>query len=89
LFARQPHEGGEGLTSDQIAELAGDAGVPRDVIDAFADRTFEPWIAKVTDTAFSNGITGTPTVKINGEVFTGDLYTTGSLTAAVTAAKGR
>ena len=55
---------------------------------AFDDRIFEPWIEKSTKAAFDT-ITGTPTVKINGVVFKGDLYTAGPLTEAVTAAKGR
>jgi protein-disulfide isomerase len=86
LFAQQPHEGSSGLTDNQIAALARDAGVPPDVISTFAERTFEPWIAKVTDAAFASGITGTPTVKINGAVFKGDLYTAGRLTDAITTA---
>jgi protein-disulfide isomerase len=89
LFAQQPAEGSEGLTDGQIANLAQGAGVPQDVINAFADRTFESWIATFTDKAFASGITGTPTVKINGTVFKGDLYTVGPLTDAVTAAKGQ
>jgi len=89
LFAQQPHEGSDGLTNDQIANLAHGAGVPQDVINTFVDRTFEPWIAKLTDTAFASGITGTPTLKINGTVFKGDLYTVGPLTDAITAAKGQ
>jgi protein-disulfide isomerase len=89
LFANQPEEGSEGISNDQIAYLARGAGVPPEVINAFADRTFEPWISKLTDTAFASGITGTPTVKINGKVFKDDIYTAGSLTNAVTAAKGQ
>lgn len=89
LFAQQPHEGSDGLTNDQIANVAHGAGVPQDVINTFVDRTFEPWIAKLTETAFASGITGTPTVKINGTVFKGDLYTAGPLTDAITAAKGQ
>jgi len=89
LFAQQPHEGSDGLTDDQIANLARGAQVPQDVINTFADRTFEPWIAKFTETAFAGGITGTPTVKINGTVFKGDLYTAGPLTDAITTAKGQ
>ena len=56
-------------------------GAARTSIDAFTERIFEPWVAEVTDAAFAAGITGTPTVKINGEVFKGDLYTAGPLTA--------
>lgn len=90
LFAQQPQEGGQGLSDAQIAELARGAGVPQDVVDAFADRTFEPWIAQVTETAFAGGINSTPTVKVNGVVFKGDLYTAGPLTEAInTAARGQ
>jgi protein-disulfide isomerase len=89
LFSRQPAEGGPGLTDDEIADLAGGAGVPPEVVSSFRERIFEPWIAKVTDTAFKSGITGTPTVKIDGTVFDGDLYTAGPLTQAIAAAKDR
>ena len=86
LFAQQPHEGSQGLSDAQIADLARGAGVPQDVIDAFAGRTFEPWVSKVTEEAFASGVSSTPTVKINGVVFKGDLQTEGPLTAAITAA---
>jgi protein-disulfide isomerase len=86
LYAQQPQEGSEGLAANQIADLARQAGVPQEVIDAFAARTFEPWVAQVTEKAFAAGVTGTPTVKINGQVFRGDLYHVGPLTEAITAA---
>ncbi|WP_449060943.1 DsbA family protein [Planomonospora algeriensis] len=86
LFARQPAEGGRGLSNDEIADLAREAGVPQEVVDAFADRLFESWVASSTTSVFETGISGTPTVKINGARFEGDLYTAGPLTAAVTAA---
>jgi protein-disulfide isomerase len=89
LFASQPAEGSEGLTDDQIADLARDAGVAADVIALFGQERFQPWIAKSTDAAFAGGITGTPTVRINGERFDGDLYTAGALATAINAAKGR
>ncbi|GGL00828.1 hypothetical protein Ppa06_69230 [Planomonospora parontospora subsp. parontospora] len=89
LFAHQPAEGSSGLSDDEIAALARNAGVPQDVADAFTDRLFQPWVETSTAAVFKTGIEGTPTVKINGEVFTGDLYTAGPLTAAVTAAEGR
>ncbi|HTJ33126.1 MAG TPA: hypothetical protein VL738_07835 [Dactylosporangium sp.] len=37
---------------------------------------------------FETGVSSTPTVKINGVRFEGDLYTVGPLTRAVAAAKG-
>jgi protein-disulfide isomerase len=89
LFAHQPAEGGPGLTDEQIASIATGAGVPADVAATFTAGRFEHWVATSTDAAFKrDGVTGTPTVKVNGKVFEGDLYTAGPLTAAITAAKG-
>lgn len=89
LFDQQPAEGSRGLTDQQIAALATKAGVPQDVVNAFTAGTFQPWIATSTDAAFASGVTGTPTVKINGTVFKGDLYTVGPLTQAIEAAGGK
>jgi protein-disulfide isomerase len=89
LFANQPDEGSRGLSDDDIAGLARRAGVSQQVTDAFDDRAFEGWIAGSTEEAFAGGITGTPTVKINGTVFPGDLYTVGPLTQAIGAAASR
>ena len=86
LFEHQPEEGSKGLSDDRIADLAREVGVPSPVADAFDDRIFEPWVTTSNDAAFDSGIEGTPTVKINGVVFEGDLYTVGPLTQAVTAA---
>jgi protein-disulfide isomerase len=88
LFAQQPAEGTRGLSDEQIAALAIEAGVPQDVVNAFTDRTFVPWIINSTDAALKAGVNSTPTVKINGTVFKGDLYTAGPLTRALEAARG-
>jgi protein-disulfide isomerase len=87
LFAQQPEENTSGLTNDQIGSLAAGAGVPPEVVSQFGLGTYEPWIAQVTDAAFRSGITGTPTVKINGNVYKGELYTVGPLTEAIMSAK--
>jgi protein-disulfide isomerase len=89
LFDRQPEENSKGMSDAQIATLAVQAGVPQPVVDVFGDGIFKPWVAKSTTAAFASGITGTPTVKINGTLFQGDLYTAGPLTAAITAAKAK
>jgi protein-disulfide isomerase len=89
LFAHQPKEGGPGLSDDQIGDLARRADVPEAVVSTFSEGTFEPWIAKVTEAAFGNGLSGTPTVKINGKLFQGDLYTAGPLARAVEHAKSQ
>ncbi len=88
LYDAQPAEGG-GLSDDRIAAVAAGAGVAPDVVARFTDRAFEGWVTAATAGAARAGITGTPTVKVNGVVFTGDLYTTGALTRAIEAAGGR
>lgn len=88
LYEHQPQEGTSGLSDDQIADLALKAEVPQDVVDAFRQRIFEPWVAQSTDAAFASGVQGTPTVKINGTVFKGDAYSVGPLTQAIEAAAG-
>jgi protein-disulfide isomerase len=89
LFDAQPAEGSPGLSDDEIAALALAAGVPQGVVDAFHERIFEPWLTASTAAVFQTGITGTPTVKINGVVFTGDLFAVGPLTQAIEAAAGQ
>ncbi|MFY1699862.1 MULTISPECIES: DsbA family protein [unclassified Solwaraspora] len=86
LFEQQPAEGTEGLSDDAIAALARDVGVPAAVVATFDDRRFVSWTAAATEQAFASGISGTPTVRIDGTTFTGDLYTAGTLTRALTAA---
>lgn len=90
LFAHQPEEGSDGLDDDEIADIATEAGVPAGVVSSFADDTYRGWVASVTERAFSSGVQGTPTVKIDGEVFQGDVYTVGPLTEAIeSAAEGQ
>jgi protein-disulfide isomerase len=89
LYGRQPAEGTAGLSNDEIAIVASGVGVPQNVVNTFPERIFEPWVAASTAAAFNGGVSGTPTVKINGNLFKGDLYTVGPLTEAINAAKGR
>lgn len=89
LFDNQPEENSEGLTDSRIAELAQQAGVPQAVVDVLDDGIHSTWVTQSNDTAFENGVTGTPTVKVNGQKYEGDLYTAGPLTAAVTSAAGK
>jgi protein-disulfide isomerase len=89
LYERQPAEGGPGLTDDEIAAIAAGVGVDAAVTGRFRQGTFEPWVTAGTAAAVDAGVSGTPTVRINGKAFTGDLYTAGALTRAVEAAAGR
>ena len=87
LYAEQPEENSDGLSDDEIASIAEDAGVPADVVETFGDGTYRPWVASVTQDALDQDwFTGTPTVLIDGEVFDGDLFTTGPLTDAIESA---
>ena len=86
LYGQQPAEGSQGLSDEQIAEIAADSGVPADVVEGFTDDTFRPWVASMTQEAFDSGVQGTPTVKIDGEVFAGNAYAVGPLTKAIKSA---
>ncbi len=86
LFANQPTEGGNGLTDDQIATLATAAGVDPTVVAGFKQQANTSWVDQGTKADFASGITGTPTVLIDGKPFKGDLYSVGPLTTAIKAA---
>jgi len=88
LYAAQPAEGSDGLSDEEIADIAVGAGVPAEVVARFTDGTYGPWVASVTQQAFAAGVEGTPTVKIDGVVFDGDKYSVGPLTAAIESAAG-
>lgn len=84
LFANQPAENGPGLTTEEIGQIALDAGVPQDVVDQIGDGTYNEWVAVASDQARNDGVTGTPTTLIDGERWTGDWTTQGELVTAVT-----
>jgi protein-disulfide isomerase len=89
LYEQQPAEGGPGLTDDELAAVAASVGVDAAVTARFRHATFESWVTAATAAAVDDGVSGTPTVRINGKAFTGDLYTAGALTRAVESAAGR
>jgi protein-disulfide isomerase len=88
LYADQPAEGGEGHTDEQLAEIARSAGVPDAVSSQFADHRYSAWVAEQTERALADGIQATPTILVDGQVFAGDPYSPGPLTAAVDEARG-
>lgn len=83
LYANQPAEGSSGLTDQQLADFATRAGASADVAASLSRETYTSWVEQSTQQAFGSGIKQTPTVKIDGTEFTGDLYTAGPLKAAV------
>ncbi len=63
LFENQPAENTPGLTDDELADLAGQAGADS-AADCIADGTYKRYVASQTNT---HEINGTPTVEIDGE----------------------
>jgi protein-disulfide isomerase len=86
LFANQPAEGGSGLTDDQLVQYAVQAGADAGSVEAdISDLTYGDWVKSATDRASQDGVTGTPTVFVNGQELA-DLSADG-LSAAVTTAR--
>lgn len=82
LFAGQPDEGTDGLTNAEIASIARDAGVSGSVADKISDGSaldrFGQWVTSATNDVTANpdlvneanGSFGTPTITIDGEIWT-------------------
>ncbi|MEV1147527.1 thioredoxin domain-containing protein [Micromonospora sp. NPDC049799] len=68
LFERQPPEGGAGLSDDQLIDIGAGVGLDRDDFGSCVrDGKYEAWTEHVTSEASRAGITGTPTVQVNGK----------------------
>ncbi len=87
LFDRQPDEGTPGLSDAEIADLARQAGVSNDVIATFARLANEDFITNAATVAANSGITGTPSILIDGKAWPTDksvnILEAGPLKAAV------
>lgn len=70
LFANQPPEGGAGPEDDQLITWAKEVGVTG--IDACVNKqTFTPWVADALDQGQDDGVSGTPTLRIDGKDVSG------------------
>jgi protein-disulfide isomerase len=66
LFAKQPAEGGAGLSDSELKKMAADLGAQP--IDTCVDeKTFRPYVKHTTLEAQAIGVTGTPTVFVEGK----------------------
>jgi len=68
LFANQPPEGGAGLSNDTLIELGAKAGASSpEFAQAVRDQKFAGWTAALTEAASKRGVSGTPTVLVDGQ----------------------
>lgn len=82
LYLQQPPEGGAGLSDDQLVSIATEAGADEAAVSScVADQTYADWVGATTDRAGDDGVTGTPTLFVDGEKLAG--FTPEELQAAV------
>ena len=68
LFENQPQEGSAGLSDSQLVDFAVQAGAKKSEVESgIKNGEFDSWVAKVTDQASKDHVTGTPTVRIGGK----------------------
>ena len=83
LYQQQPAEGSAGLTEDTLVQLAQQAGAGA-AADQIRAGTYADYVARATDQSSKDGVTGTPTVLVNGKAVSQP--TLDQVTAAVNAA---
>ena len=85
LYARQPAEGGPGLTDDELISIGGQVGLNApSFAQCVRDGKYKTWVNHVNEAAAKRGVNGTPTVFINGKLI--DDRTPAGIKAAVAAA---
>ncbi len=68
LYDNQPAEGSAGLADQQLIDYAVQAGAEKSKITGpIDDNVYHQWVLNATDQMSKNGVTGTPTVSINGK----------------------
>ena len=71
VFSAQPREGSEGLSNDQLIEMARGVGAIEPGFAPCVEKgKYDDWVAAVTDASSKAGVTGTPTVLVNGKQIT-------------------
>lgn len=66
LYANQPAEGGAGPTNDELITTGKGVGLTDSFGTCVTDGTYLTWPAHTTDVASEKGVSGTPSVFVNG-----------------------
>jgi protein-disulfide isomerase len=85
LFANQPAEGSAGPTDEQLIKFGTDNGLSEIFAQCVRDKKYLSWAKRVSDDAAKAGVTGTPTVFVNGKKVQAS---TATIVAAVNEAGG-
>jgi protein-disulfide isomerase len=86
MYLQQPAEGSAGLPNSELIAIAAAAGADEAAVSSCVnDATYEDWTKSTTTRAFDNGVSGTPTLFVNGTKVDG--FSAAALQAAVTAAQ--
>jgi protein-disulfide isomerase len=71
VYANQPENEGAGWTDEQLKQWGADVGITGEAQTTFNQcvdaGTYKGWALLSNQAAFDDGITGTPTVRVNGE----------------------
>lgn len=87
LYATQPAEGGSGLPDSDLVSMANDVGAAGDDVEScIEDRRYDDWAQQTTKAAFADGVSGTPTLFVNGTKL--DAFDSATIERAVSAAGG-
>ena len=66
LFANQPAEGGAGISDNDLKKMATDIGA-KPIDTCIDEKTYRPFVKFTTKQAAAIGVTGTPTVFVDGK----------------------
>ncbi|WOH19534.1 thioredoxin domain-containing protein [Paenarthrobacter sp. GOM3] len=84
LFERQPAEGSAGISDKDLKAMATEVGAAN--IDSCVDsKQFRPWVKVATQEAAAIGVTGTPTVFVDGKQWDGSTDLNAEIQTAITA----
>ncbi|MBO9579114.1 MAG: thioredoxin domain-containing protein [Microbacteriaceae bacterium] len=89
LFQNQPAEQTVGLSDDELVEFARQAGAKSATVEScIRDLAFGDWVEQSTDRSTGSGITGTPTVFVNGQQYEGSVSDAATFRQFVASAQG-